>query len=585
MEYISKEELEEVREKADIVDIISRYIQVNKAGSSFKAVCPFHDDHNPSLHINPQKKVFRCYVCNTGGSVFDFVNFYEKLDSFPKAVEKVADLIGYELKTKPSSYLERKVDPHIKKLREINEEAIKYTMYELKSSSGITQKEYLAKRGITDKEIDYFKIGYNPYNNSLYEFLKGKGYTESDLVEDNVIRDGEKGVRDAFSGRITFPIHDYYGNPIGFSARSLDPNAMAKYLNTSETTLFKKSEVIYNAHNAKNSARKEGKVYVCEGVTDVIAFYRAGIENAVCTLGKNSTNKQIRLLKQMAPTIVICYDGDRAGQEGTLELARLAQESNADVHVVINDTGLDPDEILNKYGKDKLIEVLKHEVYWMDFVFTALKKKYNLSNYLEKKNFAEEALKDINRLKDANDKNHYLNELKNLTGLSFSDSTKPKDETKELTKYEPTITIKDGLYEVEESILAMMLNSEEAINVFENELGFLLEKRHKMLAIMIVDYYRRNDEINSLSFIEAIDDAELKNVAVQIVDSKGDLQYDEDRMKGYIFKVIKERYTRQIKHYKELIDLENSQEEADKLFQKMEECIREVKRFENGQNN
>lgn len=584
MEYISKEELETIREKADIVDIISRYIQVHKRGSRYKAICPFHDDHNPSLDINPEKRIFRCYVCNKGGSVFDFVNLYENLDSFPKAVEKVADLIGYEMKVKPSNYAERKTDPHIKKLREINEEAIKYMMYELKSSSGINQKQYLAKRGITDKEIDYFKIGYNPINNALYEFLKAKGYSESDLLEDNVVRDGEKGIRDAFSGRITFPIFDFYGNPIGFSARSLDPNSVAKYLNTSETTLFKKSDIVYNAHNAKNKARKEGKIYVCEGVTDVIAFYRAGIENVVCTLGKNGTKQQLKTLKYLAPTIVICYDGDRAGQEGTWELAKIANELNTEVHVVVNETGLDPDELLNKYGKDKLLEVLSNEVSWMEYVLLTLKKRYNLNNFLEKKEMANIALEEIKKLKDESDKVYFLDELNKLTGLKL---TLGKEEVKQerYEKHKATVKTKTGIDEVEESIIAMMLNSAEAINVFENELGFLLDTDNKMLAIMIVDYYRTNSKIDALDLIDSISNEIIKNKAVEILDTKGDITYDEEKLKGYISKVIKERYDRQISKYQELISLSSDQNEIDSLFEKMSDCIREARRFENGKNN
>ena len=581
MEYISKEELEDIREKANIVDIISRYIQVQHIGSSYKAICPFHDDHHPSLTINPTKKIFRCYACNTGGSVFDFVNYYEKLDSFPKSVEKVADLIGYEMKVKPSTYYEKKVDPHIKKLREINEEAIKYTMYELKSSGGIKQKEYLTNRGIGEEEINYFKIGYNPYNNSLYQFLKGKGYNEEDLIEDNIVREGDNGIRDAFSGRIMFPIHDYYGNPIGFSARAIDNNSTAKYLNTAETTLFKKSEIVYNAHNAKNSARKEGKIYVCEGVTDVIAFYRAGIENAVCTLGKNSTKQQIRILKHLAPTIVICYDGDRAGQEGTWELAKMAMEENAEIRIINNNTGLDLDEIINKYGKDKLLEILKNEIVWPEYVINSLKDRYNLNNYVEKKEMAKIALEEINKLNDPYDKEYFTNQLSDLTGINFQNKqTESKPKNKE--KYVSDAVFKKGIDDIEQSILGMMMNSEEAINIFESKLGYLLNTDYKMIAILIVDYYRKNKSINSLDFMDSIGEENLKNLVVEIIESKGDKQFDEKKLDEYINKVILEKYDRQIEKYKDLIELADDQEEVNNLFDKMEECIKEAKKYQDG---
>jgi DNA primase catalytic core len=166
------------------------------------------------------------------------------------------------------------------------------------------------------------------------------------MVAVNVARTGSQGVGDVYSNRITFPIHDAHGHPIGFSARTMDPNNPSKYVNTTDTVLFHKSDIVYNAHRARMAARREGKIYVCEGVTDVIAFARAGIENAVCTLGTACTKSQIRLLKSLAPRIVFCYDGDNAGQNATMKAGRLARSEGCDVSVVDNRTGLDPDELL-----------------------------------------------------------------------------------------------------------------------------------------------------------------------------------------------------------------------------------------------
>ena len=328
MARISQEDIDRVRSQADIVDVIGHYLQIQRKGRSYAAVCPFHDDHSPSLSISPDRQIYKCFVCGNGGNVFTFVQNYEKV-SFPEAVGRVASLIGYPLSVQPDSYQKPK-DPHKEALYAVLSETIRYTSYQMESSEGTAAREYMKKRVLDDSVLKTFEIGWHPGGDVLYRFLHAKGYEDRDLVSANVARSTPSGMHDVFSDRITFPIHDSHGNPIGFSARSMDPNNPSKYINTNETDIFVKGDIVYNAHRARTAARRAGFVLVCEGVTDVIAFWRAGVENAVCTLGTACTPKQISLLKGLAVRIVFCYDGDEAGQAATVRAVQLARKAGAE---------------------------------------------------------------------------------------------------------------------------------------------------------------------------------------------------------------------------------------------------------------
>ena len=238
MARIEQEEIDALRNQADIVNVISHYIPVQRSGKGYKAICPFHNDHDPSMSISPERQIYKCFVCGNGGNVFTFVQNFEKV-SFVEAVEKVAELTGFHLSSKPAvSKVE--VDPHKKALYNVLNETINYTMYQLDTSVALHAKEYLEKRGIDAETRKEFQIGYDPDRTSVTKFLRAKGFEEKDLVSSNVSRVNENGLFDVYAERITFPIHDMNGNPIGFSARTMDPDNPSKYINTNQTDIFTK---------------------------------------------------------------------------------------------------------------------------------------------------------------------------------------------------------------------------------------------------------------------------------------------------------------------------------------------------------
>ncbi|MCR5229065.1 MAG: DNA primase [Solobacterium sp.] len=574
MARIPEEEVNAVRAKADIVDVISKYLQVQKKGKDYKAVCPFHDDHDPSMTISPDKQIYKCFVCGAGGNVFTFVQNYENV-SFPEAVEHVASLIGYRLSVS-GTHEEKPKDAHRENLYRILNETIRYTMYQMNTSEAQMEKVYLEKRGLNEDIREKFQIGFNPAGDVLLQFLKAKGYEERDMAACNVIRTGATGVHDVFSGRITFPIHDISGNPIGFSARTLDRDNPSKYINTNDTELFKKSDLVYNAHRARTSARREGKIFVCEGVTDVIAFARAGIENAVCTLGTSCTDHQIGILKNLAVKIVFCYDGDDAGQAATYRAAKMARKAGCTVSVIDNKTGLDPDEIIRERGAGALKELASQEISWMEFVLNYLQKHTNFQNYLEKKEFVQKAQAEINELEDEFDRKYFTEELSRISGFHLE--YQPKTTVFRRDKL-AAVKIPSGSVQAEEQILAMMLASKSAAARFEERIGFLMDPSRNELAMLMIDAYRTRDRIDPSAFIDEVEDQNQKNLISKLTGSFAYRSYDSSLLDGAIRKVLITVKTNQADAFKEQLSHPMNQASREALLNEYQECLKELRGY------
>ena len=579
MARIPEEEIAEVRRRADIADIIGRYIPVQKSGRDYKAVCPFHDDHDPSMQISETLQIYKCFVCQAGGNVFSFVQKYENV-SFPEAVEKVADLIGFNLSVRMEDN-RREEDETTAKYHRILDETIRFTSYELNAEEAASAKSYLEERGLDEKVRTKFQIGYNPRDNRLTRFLKAKGYENSDMVTVNVARVSQGGISDVFSERITFPIHDKNGKPVGFSARTLDANNPSKYVNTTDTPLFHKGDIVYNAHRAALTARREGKIYVCEGVTDVIAFARAGMENAVCTLGTACTERQIDVLRSLSPRIVFCYDGDHAGQNATMKAGKLARSKGLQVSVVENRTGLDPDELIRKEGKEALQKMAGTELSWMEFVLAYLKSRTNFDSYLERKEFVNKARTEIETLDDEMDRRYFTEELSRISGfhLDYVPRTKP------VTVGKRAARIPEGLESAEEQILAMMLGSKEASQHFSDKLGFLQDTLRASVAMLIVDSYRNADTIDPSWLMDRTDKEEERNLISKLAGMwVYRMPYDEALLDGAIRKVNIAIKTEQANAFKEQLSMPMNIESERILMDEYRECLNDLRRYINEEN-
>lgn len=521
MAQLSESLIEEVRRRSDIVEVIGAYLPLTQKGRNYYAVCPFHDDHDPSMTISVEKQIYKCFVCGAGGNVFTFVQNYENV-SFPQAVKKVAEICHIDVDIDVGT-TETVVNEKHRILHKILNEAISFTQYQLHTSIGAEVVEYLHNRGIDDEWIEKFQLGYNPANNALYHFLSQKGYKDEDIIASGVARLQNNGIVDVFDERILFPIHDMNGNPIAFSARDFAKNSSgerAKYVNSSASDLYNKSTVLYNAHRVKSTGRKVESVYVVEGPLDVIALYRAGKSNCVATMGTAFTKEHIHGLRRLSDEIILCYDGDEAGQNADFKAGNILKGANVNFKVVRNATKLDPDEIIKQLGKNELQYMLEIPQTWIEFLFEYYSNKFNLANYSEKKEFALLMMKDINLLKDELDRFTYAERLSKLTSFPQAQLlTLSVDKTEKVSNKLRVESPKKTYSKIELSelhILSQMLCSKEAALLFEDKLGSLVTSKAKALSLILVNYYRSHDVAYLSDLISEIEDRDLMKILFEI---------------------------------------------------------------------
>ncbi len=578
MSRISDRDIDNIRAKADIVDIIGRYLQVQRKGKSYVALCPFHDDHSPSMSISPDRQIFKCFVCGAGGNVFGFVQRYENI-SFPEAVSRVAGLIGYPLSIEPEAE-KKPEDPHKEALYRILDETIRWSMYALNTGDAALEKQYLEDRGLNQDIREKFQIGYNPGREALYHFLKAKGYNEQDMVDANVVRTSQSGIQDVFSGRITFPIHDRSGHPIGFSARTIDPANPSKYINTTDTDVFHKSDIVYNYHRARDSARREGCVFVTEGVTDVIAFARAGIDNCVCTLGTSCTEHQISQLKSLARRIIFCYDGDNAGQAATYRAGQMAKKAGCDIAVIANDTGKDPDEIVREQGREGLQKLTAKQLTWIEFVMQWLQKQTDFDNYTSRKEFVQKVEAEIAGLEDEFDKKHFTEELSRISGFRLE--YQPKTPAYTPAPHKPAAAAKapDGFEEAEDIILAMMLANSSAAHRFVEKLGYLTDKIKHAASMMIVDAYRTRGTAEPSILIDETSNEEIRKLLIKLTEHWAySIPFEEKIFDGAVRKVQIRAKTVQANAFRQALQNPLSDENAQVLLNQYQECLKDLRRY------
>jgi DNA primase len=583
MARISEQEITEIRQRADIVDIISRYVPVEHKGRQYKAVCPFHNDHRPSMTINKEKQFYKCFVCGEGGSVFTFVKNYEKI-SFTEAVVKVADLIGYTLSERPASYSYQE-DPEKKRLYDALADMVQFTMYQMDLPAAAAKKKYLEDRGLDQEVRKHFGIGYNPPVDAVYRFLHAKGHSDRTLNEANIVSFTDSGVIDVFRDRITFPIHDSFGHVIGFSARTINPDVPSKYINTTETPVYIKGNTVYNSHRARLTARRDGKIYICEGVTDVIAFYRAGMENAVCTLGTACTTQQIELIRSLAPTAVFCYDGDGPGQAATLKAGRMARAAGMDVRVVRNKTGLDPDEIIRSQGKEALQNLAGQEISWVEFLIDYLSADTNLQSYLSRKELIRKAQEEAGALDDV-DRSFFLGEISRLTGMKVEASS-PPPRTEPSESAAPAYNrIVSGRISAEDQILILMMRFARAADRFEKELGYLNDPMRQDLAFMILSLLHEDGTVDPQKLLDRSEEQSISNLITDLMSARMFWEpYDDRVMDGLIRKVKMTVLARRSDQLKEMAEAALNEESRNILYNEYITNLVEMRRYIDDESN
>lgn len=415
--FYPEELVEEVRQRNDIVDVISSYVKLVKRGSNYMGLCPFHGEKTPSFCVNRQKQMYHCFGCGAGGNVFTFIMEYENY-TFVEAMKYLAQRAGVQLpETEYSEEAKRTRDLRTR-LLEINKQAGKYYYYQLRSPRGVQAMEYLKKRGLSDKTIQSFGLGYsNKFGNDLYRYLKKQGYEDSLLKESGLITmDEQKGAYDKFWNRVMFPIMDVNNRIIGFGGRVMGEGT-PKYLNSPETRLFDKSRNLYGLNLARLSRKRN--MIICEGYMDVIALHQAGFHNAVASLGTAFTGLQANLLKRYTDEVLVTYDSDAAGTKAALRAIPILKEAGLSARIVDMQPYKDPDEFIKALGAEEFEQRLENAKNSFYFEIEVLERGYDLNDPEQKTRFFNEVAKRLTDFKEEIERNNYIEAIDRRYHIGF----------------------------------------------------------------------------------------------------------------------------------------------------------------------
>ena len=404
--YYSEDLVEEVRSKNDIVDVISGYVRLQKKGSSYFGLCPFHNEKSPSFSVSRDKQMFYCFGCGKGGNVFTFLMDYENF-SFPEALKVLADRAGVELPQMDYSREAKEKADLRATLLEINKEAAKYFYVQLKSPQGERAHRYLTDRKLSEETITAFGLGYsNKYSDDLYRYLREKGYAEDLIRQAGLISTDEKqGVYDKFWNRVMFPIMDINSRVIGFGGRVMG-DAKPKYLNSPETPIFDKSRNLYGLNRARTS--RKPYFLVCEGYMDVIALHQAGFTNAVASLGTALTSGHASLIKRYVNEVYLTYDSDEAGTKAALRAVPILKEAGITARVIRMEPYKDPDEFIKNRGAEAFEERIGKARNGFLFSLEILQKDYDMNTPEGKTEFFREVARRLVDFEDELERNNYI---------------------------------------------------------------------------------------------------------------------------------------------------------------------------------
>lgn len=442
--YYSDELVEEVRSRSDIVDVIGRYVKLQKRGSNHIGLCPFHNEKTPSFSVSQSKQIYKCFGCGESGNVYTFVMKYENY-TFPEAVKSLADSAGIALPEVEYSKEAREREDKRNRLLELNKEAAKYFYFQLRAPQGEKGLKYLTERKLSDETMKKFGLGYsNITSDDLANYLKSKGYEEQDIVDAGLASFDERfGFHDKFWNRVMFPISDMNHKVIGFGGRVMG-DAKPKYLNSQETLIFDKSRNLYGLNFAKSSRRPY--VILCEGYMDVIAMHQAGFDCAVASLGTAFTMGQANILKRYQKDVVLAYDSDEAGIKAALRAISILKDVELTGKVLSMAPYKDPDEFIKNEGAEKFEERIKNAENSFMFEIRILGREFDLNDPESKSKYYKEIARKICEFSESLTRDNYIDAVSRYFDI-------PRDDLKELVlKYamkagnvEPVVRPRSGI--------------------------------------------------------------------------------------------------------------------------------------------
>ena len=474
---IDPKSIEKLKNQIDIVNIIEQYIPVKKMGSSYKCVCPFHDDKNPSMSINQNKQMYHCFACKAGGDAVKFVMDYEKL-TYPEAIEKIAQISNFSLEYINDKVPTQKENKHI--LEKVN------AFYRSEFYKNEAAVRYIKSRGINDAMIEKFELGWAGDSASTIRLLQNENIEPKEALEVGIVKQNEKGIYASFIERITFPIYSHTTRLVGFGGRTISDHP-AKYVNSPQSVVFDKSKLFYGYHLAKQSIFEKKQIIITEGYLDVIMLHYAGFTNAVAVLGTALTTSHLPLLKRGEISVVLCFDGDGAGINAAIKSSRLLSQNEIDGSVVIIKGGADPADMVFAGRSEELKEMFDSGTELGEFYIEQIVKKYDISRPVQKQKCLEEIMEFTNSLKPVIS-NSYENLVANLLKIevgTFSlsnqrhSSTQSQNFTNANRQTEQNLQKKTKTDILEFSILKSMLANKGYETIVLNELEEKFFLHHK----------------------------------------------------------------------------------------------------------
>ncbi len=523
----SKDLIESLLKEADIVTVISAFIPVTKKGRGYVAICPFHDDKNPSLSISKDRQIFKCFVCGTGGNAISFVQKHLGI-SYQDAVKRVAEIVGFKDDRLEKESFSPKIDQVKQPLFDTINDLQTFYQYCLNTQEGKDAQQYLLKRNIDKDQVKKYGIGYSIKDGTkTIAYLQGKTHSLDKIKDIGIV--SSRANSDANSGRLIFPLKDPNGQVVGFSARKIDPadTESPKYVNSPDTKIFKKSLNLYNYDNAKNTARRDGYIYVLEGFMDVIALDKAGIPSAVALMGTSLSVEQIELLRRLNCEIRLCLDGDNPGQRGMMKIILQLNKADIPFRLVCNPKDLrDPDEILQESGPDALKESMNNLVEPFQFQLNYYENVEKLTKQEDKIKVLQYLIPFLKTIKNPLDRENNIVKLSKITGYEPEiikeqiGKVESEDDSLETTQYSrgghfnfnQSITVQryiKRLETAEKKTLYYMLQNTDAVKYFQENIDNFYIESYEKIASLVVDYVERtNEKVNIAILYNEIDQSE-----------------------------------------------------------------------------
>ena len=538
--YYAEDVIEEVRSRNDIVGVISEYVKLQRKGSSYFGLCPFHNEKSPSFSVSPDKQMYYCFGCGAGGNVFTFIQEYENY-SFPEAMKFLAERAGITLPEKEYSQEERRAQDLRTRILNVNKMAAKYYYYQLRTENGRQAMEYLKNRCLSDETIRSFGLGYsNKYSNDLYLYLKKQGVSDELLRESGLMNvDERKGMYDKFWNRVIFPIMDVNNRVIGFGGRVMG-DGKPKYLNSPETAVFDKSRNLYGLNVARTARKKS--MLVCEGYMDVISMHQAGFKNSVASLGTALTTQHASLLKRYTDEVILTYDSDGAGIKAALRAIPMLKAAGISTRVLHMNPYKDPDEFIKTLGPEVFQERMDQAENSFLFEISILERDFDMHDPEGKTGFYQAAARKLMEFDQELERENYIQAVAERYHISFDSLRKmvnreamrgapPRREREEVVRPQKKREKEDGKKTSQRLLLTWLIEQKglyEKISAYITPEDFT-DPLYREVAEKLFEQLKTG-EVNPARILSAYEDAEqqrevaaLFNATVR-VETKAELE-------------------------------------------------------------